>query len=71
MAKEKYSPTERHSFARAMGHLHGGALHRHLGIPEGEPIPTAKKEEAANSDNPHLSKMGHMALAMEKWHGKK
>ena len=67
MAAE-HSPQERHSFQRAMSHLHGGALHRHFGIPEGEPIPTAKKQEAANSDNPHVAKMGHMALAMENWH---
>jgi hypothetical protein len=65
---DKYSPKERHSFHRAMSHLNGGALHRHFGIPEGEPIPEEKKQEAANSDNPHVAKMGHMALAMAKWH---
>jgi hypothetical protein len=67
-----YPAKERHSFHRAMAHLHHGALHRHFGIPEGEPIPTSKKREAANSDNSHVAKMGHMALAMEGWHkGKK
>lgn len=72
MAKEKEGPAERHSFHRAIAHLHGGALHRHLGIDESEPIPTEKKEEAANSDNPHVRKMGQMALNMESWHhGKK
>jgi hypothetical protein len=72
MAKEHYTPAERHSFSRAMGHLHGGALHRHFGIAEDKPIPHEKKVEAANSDNPHVAKMGHMALAFEKWnHGKK
>lgn len=65
---DEHSAAERHSFHRAMHHLNKGALHRHFGIPEGEPIPTAKKQEAANSDNPHVAKMGHMALAMENWH---
>ena len=72
MAKEKEGPTERHSFHRAMAHLNHGALHRHLGIPEGETIPEEKKEEAAESSNPHVSKMGHLAMAMSHWHkGKK
>ena len=67
MAKEKEGPTERHSFHRAMAHLNHGALHRHLGIPEGETIPDEKKEEAAESDNPHVRKMGQMALNMASW----
>ena len=72
MAAEKHTPAERHSFARAMGHLHSGALHRHFGVSESEPLTTAQKQEAANSDNAHLSKMGTLALNMEKWHhGKK
>ncbi len=68
-----YSTKEKHSFSRAMGHLKTGALHRHLGVPEGEPIPQEKKEEAAHSDNPHVLKMGQMALNMSHWshHGKK
>jgi|GEM_PF-2559430 hypothetical protein len=65
---EKYSPAERHSFARALGHIHHGALHRHLGIPEGEAIPESKKEEAANSENKHVAAMGRLALAMSHWH---
>jgi hypothetical protein len=70
MAEAKHTPTERHSFHRAMAHLSHGALHRHLGVAEGEPIPTEKKQEAANSDNPHVAKMGQMALNMEKWNKK-
>lgn len=63
---------ERHSFHRAMSHLRKGALHRHLGVAEDKPIPHGKKVEASNSENPHVAKMGQMALNMEKWHkGKK
>jgi hypothetical protein len=63
----EHSPEEKAHFHRAMSHLHGGALHRHLGIPEGQPIPMAKKQEAANSDNPHVAAMGRMAVAMHGW----
>jgi hypothetical protein len=67
----EHSPAEKAHFHRAMSKLHGGALHRHLGIPEGEPIPMAKKQEAANSDNPHVAAMGRMAVAMHGWKHKK
>jgi hypothetical protein len=68
----EHTPEERSQFHRAMSHLHGGALHRHFGIPEDQPIPMAKKQEAANSDNPHIAKEGHLAVAMHLWkHGKK
>ena len=63
----EHSPAGKAHFSRAMHKLHGGALHRHFGIPEGEPIPMAKKEEAANSSNPHVAAMGRMAKAMAGW----
>ena len=64
----KYPAKERKSFNRSMAHLHHGALHRWAGIPEGEEIPkTAKKQEAANSKNPHIASMGRLALAMGGW----
>ena len=63
----EHSPEEKAHFHRAMSHLHKGALHKHLGIPEGEPIPMEKKQEAANSDNPHVAAMGRMAVAMHGW----
>ena len=63
----EHSPEEKAHFSRAMHKLHGGALHRHFGIPEGEPIPMAKKEEAANSSNKHTAAMGRMAVAMHGW----
>jgi hypothetical protein len=63
----EHSPAEKAHFSRAMHKLHGGALHRHFGIPEDQPIPMAKKEEAANSSNPHVAAMGRMAKAMAGW----
>jgi hypothetical protein len=67
-----YSKKEKQSFHRHMSHIKHGALHRHFGIPEDEPIPMEKKQEAANSSNPHVAAMGRMAVAMAGWHhGKK
>ena len=63
----EHSSQEKAHFHRAMSKLHTGALHRHLGIPEGEPIPMEKKQEAANSENPHVAAMGRMAVAMHGW----
>jgi hypothetical protein len=62
-----HSDSEKQHFHRSMAKLHGGALHRHFGIPEDQPIPMEKKQEAANSDNPHTSAMGHLALSMAHW----
>ncbi len=62
-----HSPEEKAHFHRAMAHLNQGGLHRHFGIPEGQPIPMEKKQEAANSDNPHVKKMGVLAVAMHSW----
>ena len=66
MAAE-HSPEEKAHFSRSMHKLHGGALHRHFGIPEDQPIPMEKKEEAAASPNKHVSAMGRMAKAMAGW----
>jgi hypothetical protein len=63
----EHTPAEKTHFKRSMSKLHGGALHRHFGIPEGEPIPMEKKQEAANSDNPHVAAMGRLAVAMHGW----
>jgi hypothetical protein len=63
----EHTPEEKQHFARAMHKLHGGALHRHFGIPEDETIPESKKEEAAHSDNSHVAAMGRLALAMSHW----
>jgi hypothetical protein len=40
---------------------HKGALHRALGVPEGEPIPAKKLGHALASDNPHMRHMAQFA----------
>jgi hypothetical protein len=63
----EHSAEEKSHFHRAMSHLNEGGLHRHLGIPEDQPILMEKKQAAANSDNPHVAAMGRMAVAMHGW----
>jgi hypothetical protein len=63
----EHSESEKRHFHRAMMHLHHGALHRALGIAEDQPIPMEKKQQAANSSNPHMAAMGRMAVAMHGW----
>ena len=62
-----HSSEEKAQFHRAMSHLNAGGLYRHFGIPESQGIPMAKKQEAANSSDPHVAKMGHLAVAMHSW----
>ena len=38
-----------------------GALHRELHVPEGNPIPQAKINKAAHSNNPTLAKRARLA----------
>ncbi len=42
-------------------HLKKGALHRQLGVPEGQKIPEARLEKAAHSSNPLLARRAHTA----------
>jgi hypothetical protein len=48
---------------------HPGALHRQLGVPEGEKIPAAKLEKASKSDNPTLAKRANLAKTLKGMHG--
>lgn len=62
---------------------HKGALHRALGVPEGEKIPAAKMAAAKNSKNPRVKKMAALAGTLgkmdhsggksrkDKWYGAK
>jgi len=68
--KVEHTPEEKAHFHRSMAKLHEGGLHDHFGMKHDEPIPMEKKQEAANSDNPHVAAMGHMAVAMAHWHHK-
>jgi len=47
---------------------HPGALHRELGIAEGEKIPEKKLAKAAHSDNPKLAKRARLAETLKSFH---
>jgi len=47
---------------------HKGALHRELGVPEGEKIPAKKLEKASHSSNPTLAKRANLAKTLKKFH---
>ena len=47
---------------------HPGALHRELGVPEGEKIPEKKLEKAEHSDNPTLRRRANLAKTMKGFH---
>lgn len=44
--------------------LHKGALHRALGVPEGEKIPPKKMAQARKSKNAHVRKMAASAKGL-------
>ena len=45
--------------------VHKGALHRALGVPEGEKIPASKMAKAKNSRNAHVRNMARSARGLE------
>lgn len=47
---------------------HPGALHRELGVPEGEKIPEEKLEEAEHSSNPKEKKRAEFAEELKSFH---
>lgn len=47
---------------------HPGALHRELGVPQGEKIPAKKLAKAKHSDNPLLRKRANLASTLGKMH---
>lgn len=47
---------------------HPGALHRDLGVPQGQKIPEAKLEAATHSNNPTTAKRARLAETMEGFH---
>ena len=47
-----------------------GALHRALGVPEGEKIPSGKMAKAARSSNPKIRKEANLAKTLGKLRGK-
>jgi hypothetical protein len=53
---------------RDLIHFQNGGLHRALKVPEGEPIPAKKMEEALYSENPHIRNMANFASVLEGFH---
>lgn len=49
---------------------HPGALHRSLGVPEGEKIPAAKLAAAAHSSNPTTRRRAALAKTLKGMHKK-
>lgn len=47
---------------------HPGALHKELGVPQGEKIPAKKLNKAAHSDNPKLAKRANLAKTLDRMH---
>ena len=48
-----------------------GALHRHLGVPEGKKIPEDKLRAAANSKDPKVRKEASLAMTLKGFHHEK
>ena len=44
---------------------HPGALHRELGVPQGQKIPAAKVEAATHSTNPVLAQRARLAETLK------
>ncbi len=49
---------------------HPGALHRELGVPQGEKIPESKLSKAESSRNPKLAKRARLAETLKGFHKK-
>jgi hypothetical protein len=57
-----------HWMAGVAKHMHKGALHRALGVPEGEKIPAKKMAKAAHSKSPKIRKEVGLAHAFASAH---
>jgi hypothetical protein len=49
---------------------HPGALHKELGVPQGQKIPAKKLATARNSKNPTLRKRANLARTLGSFHGR-
>lgn len=58
-----HTPHPKHFIAGAI--KHPGALHRELGVPQGQKIPDSKIEKAENSSNPTLAKRARFAETLK------
>jgi hypothetical protein len=69
MLHKKRSSAEKKRFEKNIKeHVKPGALHRQMGIPEGQKIPTSKLESMKNSPNPQTRKRANFALNARRWH---
>lgn len=59
---------DKHWIQQATGGSHRGALHRALGVPEGQKIPPAKMAQAAKSTNPRIEHMVALAHTLRSMH---
>ncbi len=66
----KPAPTDKRDSKRWIAGAIGkpGALHRALGVPQGEKIPAGKLASAANSSNPRVRKEANLAKTLSKFH---
>ena len=48
--------------------VHKGALHKALGVPQGQKIPASKLAAASNSKNPHVRRMAASAKGFKAMH---
>ena len=53
--------------SKAVGN-HPGALHSHLGVPQGQKIPASKLAKASHSSNPTLRKEANLAKTLKGLH---
>jgi hypothetical protein len=58
----------KHWMAGVAKHMHKGALHRALGVPEGKKIPAKKMAAAARSKSPKIRKEVGLAHAFARAH---
>lgn len=58
------------SLYRAIHHMNKGGLHRALGVPEGQKIPSEKIEAAKHSKNSHVAHMANFAATLKGFHKK-
>lgn len=49
---------------------HPGALHSHLGVPQGQKIPASKLAKATHSSNPTIRREANLAKTLKGFHKK-
>jgi len=47
---------------------HPGALHKALGVPQGQKIPLKKLKKAEHSSNPKIARQAHLAATLKSFH---